>query len=328
MAILFFCAGKGYTVAALEEEPIESRIQRTSNLQALYSLGVEEKTKLYATWNSLRNGADTQAKAASISRLEQLKNLIAQQGGELTGLTTEERGASQLRIRRGFFTEAQAIYDEFIKKLLHLLTNNQGTLKEEEGAIYGKLIAWAGQRSIFYGECFDVMRTSTDHFMKGGAGAVLSEYTNGYTASIAPTLGQYFYPQNPHLTLLMIAKEDMETASQLNDLLTSFHEPLGITERRDYMFPFGEALAAKRSALEGELSLERVQRYLADSDFWERKKIPAELKRNTGGEATRGAAAVASSRQEGGSRENIRPDVGAKKLYSQAGVMADRSRPH
>lgn len=273
--ILILFAG-GVRAASTEEDPIASEIRAARSLHAVYEVGNGEYTKRQQTWASLKDGRDDVAKKRSVEALRTLHGLIASRCCELTGLTPEW-GTDELRIRKGFFDEMSVAYDLFRTRVCDLSSalSRAGTLKAEAGEVYGKVMAWAGQRATFYASCFDLYKADGSSFKASGTGHAVAEYSKGYVPG--SWLGEYFHPTNMHLMLLSVSKEEVEEATSLAALMQKFHGPLGISSL-NYGPCAVSTIASKRTALEGNLPIHKVREYLGDESFW-KGTIPAELKK-------------------------------------------------
>lgn len=256
------------------EDTIETRIQAARSLQQVHTLGKDEFEKRQQTWTSLKEGQDALAKKHSVEALRELYTLIASRCCELTGLTTEW-GTNSLRIKRGFFDDISQVYEDFRKGVSGLISalSHQGRLTEDGGEIYGKIMAWSGQRAVFYAHCFDLYK-SDSVFKPSGTGHAVAGYSGGLVS--AAWLGEYFNSTNINLMLLSISKEEQEEAVKLSELMKQFHDSLGISSV-NYGPLESASVQKERDALEGNLPIHKVREYLDDSSFWA-GTIPEELK--------------------------------------------------
>jgi hypothetical protein len=278
ITLLCTSARHNSAMAATAEESLEARIRTATTLQKVLETGEKEYARRRKTWESLKDGEDDDAKQRSTAALQELYGWIAVRCGELTGLTPEW-STGQLRARKGFFEEASTVYEDFRNRLVSFMNtqSQSGMLKTSEGGIYGKVLAWAGQRAAFYRACFSWYAADTSCFEASGFGPAVAKFSHGFIPS-SPWLGEYYDSINTRLALLAVQKEEVKQAQQLVTLLEKFHEPLGITEKIQYGPYAGSAFVEKRESLEGDLPLERVRAYLADESFW-KGVIPEELKK-------------------------------------------------
>ncbi|MFN7663029.1 MAG: hypothetical protein ACK5PQ_04870 [Alphaproteobacteria bacterium] len=251
---------------------IKERIAHARSLNELYTLAAKEQETRLDTWKKLKDGQDHDALDRAITSLADLKKWITLSCMELTGLKPGEK-TERARVRQHFFDETSAEYKSFAEKIKGLSSSKTeaGSLSVKAGELYGQLVAQAGQRAAFYKDAFAMITSDTEMFSKEGFGAALNSWTGGYAESLEAALGKYFYAKNPALTLLMVPKEELESAHNIVSLMEKFHEPLGISKDSNpiYMASFGDEFVQKRNALEGSLSLSEMHSYIENKEFWE-----------------------------------------------------------